>query len=1037
MQQLLQASTVVQRAEPDAIDVHTCSLAKLTEEVLDGKREPRARALDLRVLVYRDEALSTLTPGEKYELIQLVLDDVASKGMTKSILEALWGSFGDELPRRAALNFDLFDRSHKKGAALDELPCFQELRQKFRSDVAGIVRGFLDENEAIANAEREKFGYDNARPGTDWRGQTQKLHADATRVKQTTEAMERLRHTVVGYDKLVDVDTSIVENERVAEGIDRLEPKLPVRFDPKGQPPPFTLRGDEGFGTDTWADLNVRYTELEKSLLEFATANPTVYALMQQDRLDEVTELNPKDMREQDWLRSKAGDALDETLLSIHLTRTRLDEDDIQFDAFEPIHEQLVAGKVGGAFWQQPLPKWVANDVLADARSDKAWNKLMVSLGSGVAFAIATMSGIGLVGFALAAGAGAAGTTYQLSTGFNDWRGKVDAASSDMSSKLEIVRPEQANDAKWDLILDAAFAALDVYGAGKDLTRLLGLYLPARAGARAAAQTADALKSIGACQPKDAKLLLERAIAELGVEATRKHSGLGIDDLLRKLGADTPEASAAVAVLKRQQTVDALKGLKGLDPAHARATIERAIREIGVEATAVHAGGFENLIGMVRTASRGESAALDPQVAMAIVTTAVEHLGPARMLLDSGLSLGELTTVFIKARATLSHPALIALSTRALDEAHAAATLKNLAKEPRPYAAHRIEQSVEEIGVEATIRHSGMTGEALAELVAKVRPSSPVLPALRAPVAAAALPLMAAAALSEAVLDVYDKAGPVAAIRQFGGWSELARNLGENTAAGNRLLHWRDNVLAEQFREYVASIGGQTMRTGNVGKVSNDFDWIFLGPNASATRDDALRWLAARVDASSVDEARRMLHGAGFSDPRRLHRYDSLPPDLRMEALEHQTKVEQEQTFARLIAKAKETPDNPGYYTKLRDDLGIAPAAVGTALGRAPGHAREGHREAGRPARRTRRRGEGRQDQRNRPEAGDAQRIESRGLRHGRLGAALGERAQGVRGPGLPARREPARDDRRDVVGRRPRRASVPAGRRRFHPCRH
>lgn len=116
------------------------------------------------------------------------------------------------------------------------------------------------------------------------------------------------------------------------------------------------------------------------------------------------------------------------------------------------------------------------------------------------------------------------------------------------------------------------------------------------------------------------------------------------------------------------------------------------------------------------------------------------------------------------------------------------------------------------------------------------------------------------------------------------------------------------------------------MRTGNVGKVSNDFDWIFLGPNASATRDDALRWLAARVDASSVDEARRMLHGAGFSDPRRLHRYDSLPPDLRKEALEHQTKVEQEQTLARLIAKAKETPDNPGYYTKLRDELGIAPA---------------------------------------------------------------------------------------------------------------
>ena len=79
---------------------------------------------------------------------------------------------------------------------------------------------------------------------------------------------------------------------------------------------------------------------------------------------------------------------------------------------------------MGGAFWQQPLPKWVANDVLADARLRQGLNKLMVSLGSGVAFAIASTSGIGLVGFALAAGAGAAGTAYQLSTGFTTGAGR-------------------------------------------------------------------------------------------------------------------------------------------------------------------------------------------------------------------------------------------------------------------------------------------------------------------------------------------------------------------------------------------------------------------------------------------------------------------------------------------------------------------------------------------------------------------------------------------------------------------------------------
>ena len=68
------------------------------------------------------------------------------------------------------------------------------------------------------------------------------------------------------------------------------------------------------------------------------------------------------------------------------------------------------------------------------------------------------------------------------------------------------------------------------------------------------------------------------------------------------------------------------------------------------------------------------------------------------------------------------------------------------------------------------------------------------------------------------------------------------------------------------------------MRTGNVGKVSNHFDWIFLGPTPALTRDDnLLRWLASQVDASVGDEARRMLHGAGFADPRRA-------PPLRLPA---------------------------------------------------------------------------------------------------------------------------------------------------------
>ena len=182
---------------------------------------------------------------------------------------------------------------------------------------------------------RRRSGRSSATTGPPWHrlaGQTQKLHADATRVQQTTEAMERLRHTVVGYDKARR--RRHVHRERTGCGRDRswLEPKLPCHFDPKGQPPPFTLRGDEGFGTDTWADLNVRYTELEKSLLEFATGHSHGVRPHAAGPARRGHRAQPRGHAEQDWLRSKAGNALDETLWSIHAEpAARLDEDDIQF----------------------------------------------------------------------------------------------------------------------------------------------------------------------------------------------------------------------------------------------------------------------------------------------------------------------------------------------------------------------------------------------------------------------------------------------------------------------------------------------------------------------------------------------------------------------------------------------------------------------------------------------------------------------------------------------------------------------------------
>jgi len=178
---------------------------------------------------------------------------------------------------------------------------------------------------------------------------------------------------------------------------------------------------------------------------------------------------------------------------------------------------------------------------------------------------------------------------------------------------------------------------------------------------------------------------------------------------------------------------------------------------------------------------------------------------------------------------------------------------------------------------------------------------------------------------ADEVLRSVNDIGAERTLHAYGGWDRIAELAGEQSEAGKLIMAWRDDHVGKEFRAFVESLDGSAIRTGTKGKeFSNDFDWNFLGPNGARNRDLAASWLVNRLGMPE-DQLRQFVKADLFVDPRRLHRYDALGPAARAEAIAAQTKITQEQVYARLLEQAK-TPEARLKVINERDAQGIAEA---------------------------------------------------------------------------------------------------------------
>jgi hypothetical protein len=272
-----------------------------------------------------------------------------------------------------------------------------------------------------------------------------------------------------------------------------------------------------------------------------------------------------------------------------------------------------------------------------------------------------------------------------------------------------------------------------------------------------------------------------------------------------------------------------------------------------------------------------------------------------------------------------------------------------------PEAAAAIERSIAELGAEATARKTGKTVDELLALLPAASPARARLIEARQLIEAAAAAgteagaagtrvAMAAGnaaeeawkngrALGELVRDVpgaigagtisrefgdkivseaIESLGPAEALKRAGGWRSLQQALTNESAAGRKLMQWRNSVFSDLERYVTRDLEGQIQRTGTSVDFSNDIDMSFIGPNASEVRDAASQYLARRLGVDNSPQAFDRLMMAGlFTDPRRMHAYDGLPGAMR-DAIARTQAAKQEQLIwnRRLWEAAQHNDEN-------------------------------------------------------------------------------------------------------------------------------
>jgi len=484
-------SSIVQRQEPAApvtpgqlINQYTSWIGSLDEEGLGrnlARRQPGQADLAIGVLNQlssgdRDDVsyeiasaaigkLSIVDDNLRIRMVRELVGGFVSDAEEGAIAN-IWISFQPRLPQVAESNRELWKKSLWESDQLVEY--LKPFNHAFIWDVIDLARAYLAENKRAVIVEGARFGLqlgaeEPGEPIQEQEGYLEDILAIAAKVRLLQKDQDELRRIKVGYKVTY----------KTMRG-DVFEWETPVTFDPES-PPRSGPKGTESPPIPTWAEVNDQYMRLGAVISGFANLYPSIYTLIQQDKLEELTQQG-----EAAKAREVIAGSLRKTLEKINESDEKITSGDISYYDLVPIQTQLFGGVPNPLAipyrypWNQPFYMDIAKDDLEGHKAREFWVKLGLSLVAAAALIAAPFTGGATLAILLGTGIGIG--VGQAAASWKKYMDLSTVGGANIRDELALVSQGQVTGALVDAILDTVGVFLDVYGAragqaGVKLTR--------------------------------------------------------------------------------------------------------------------------------------------------------------------------------------------------------------------------------------------------------------------------------------------------------------------------------------------------------------------------------------------------------------------------------------------------------------------------------------------------------------------------------------------------------------------------------------
>lgn len=486
-------------------------------EVLDKLGTSDRDDVAYEIAVAPDMNLKNLNTGMRMRLIRELVSGVVIKEEEGAIatiwisFEATPGEFEPALREAAETNRDLWKKSLWESEQLGDH--IKPIKDSFGADVKGLALEYLAGNKQSLMDEAKRYGIDlegekSATPTqTDYLESVRAIVPGVLRLKGFLEELKQIR---VGYHRVGDCIAGECKHESM--------------FNPDYAPemPP---TGEESPPWPKWQDVKTQYDRTSALIAAFANIYPTIYILMQQDKLDTLGEAGDAAKAQEIIMTS-----MRETEEKIKESKQKIAGGDITYYDLKMIQTQLFSGPAQIPYepkyhWEQPFYQDIANDDIKGHEARQFWVDLGLSLLAAAALIAAPFTGGAtaafLIGFGLGIGATQAGMSW------DKYLDKSTVADATVKKELMLISEGEVSAQLVDAVVQTVALFLDIYGVKASTTA-------ARQSIKAFEAAEKGLKEELAAAAK------KQALREAGKEGALVLGGAGLAVGMHELGEDEP-----------------------------------------------------------------------------------------------------------------------------------------------------------------------------------------------------------------------------------------------------------------------------------------------------------------------------------------------------------------------------------------------------------------------------------------------------------------------------------------------------------------